>query len=55
MWFAKAANAFAGYGAQIGDNDNMFFADRFNNSVRYALCFADFGGPDFRRQLCVLG
>jgi len=36
MWFATAANAFAGYGAHIGDNDNMFLTNRFNNSVRYA-------------------
>lgn len=36
MWFATSANVFAGYGAHIGDNDNMFFTNRFNNSVRYA-------------------
>ncbi|WP_084515355.1 porin [Burkholderia sp. WSM2230] len=36
LWFATAANAFAGYGAHIGDNDNMFFTNRFNNAVRYA-------------------
>ncbi|WP_250437244.1 porin [Caballeronia sp. ATUFL_F2_KS9A] len=36
MWFATSANVFAGYGAHIGDNDNMFFTNRFNNAVRYA-------------------
>ncbi|WP_083245180.1 porin [Paraburkholderia nodosa] len=36
MWFATASNVFAGYGAHIGDNDNMFFTNRFNNAVRYA-------------------
>jgi len=36
LWFATASNVFAGYGAHIGDNDNMFFTNRFNNSVRYA-------------------
>ncbi|CAG9222667.1 Porin [Paraburkholderia tropica] len=36
MYFTTASNVFAGYGAHIGDNDNMFFTNRFNNSVRYA-------------------
>ncbi|WP_233871259.1 porin [Paraburkholderia adhaesiva] len=36
LWFATASNVFAGYGAHIGDNDNMFFTNRFNNAVRYA-------------------
>ncbi|MDR5832278.1 porin [Caballeronia sp. LP006] len=36
LWFATAANTFSGYGAHIGDNDNMFFTNRFNNAVRYA-------------------
>ncbi|WP_322048120.1 porin [Paraburkholderia sp. J67] len=36
MWFTTASNVFAGYGAHIGDNDNMFFTNRFNNSIRYA-------------------
>jgi predicted porin len=36
MWFTTASNTFAGYGAHIGDNDNMFFTNRFNNAVRYA-------------------
>ncbi|MDR5752480.1 MULTISPECIES: porin [unclassified Caballeronia] len=36
MWFATSSNVFAGYGAHIGDNDNMFFTNRFNNAVRYA-------------------
>lgn len=35
LWWAEAANIFAGFGAHIGDNDNMFFTNRFNNSVRY--------------------
>ncbi|WP_232221426.1 porin [Burkholderia sp. WSM2232] len=35
LWFATAANTFSGYGAHIGDNDNMFFTNRFNNAVRY--------------------
>jgi hypothetical protein len=30
----RTANLFAGFGAHIGDNDNMFFTNRFNNSVR---------------------
>ncbi|RKP57934.1 porin [Pararobbsia silviterrae] len=36
LWFVTAANIFAGYGAHIGDNDNLFLTDRFNNAVRYA-------------------
>lgn len=36
MWWAESANIFAGIGAHIGDNDNMFFTNRFNNAVRYA-------------------
>ncbi|RZF30539.1 porin [Paraburkholderia sp. UYCP14C] len=35
LWWAESANLFAGFGAHIGDNDNMFFTNRFNNSVRY--------------------
>lgn len=42
LWWAEAANIFAGFGAHIGDNDNMFFTNRFNNSIRYA-------SPNFSR------
>ncbi|SDV50612.1 porin [Chitinasiproducens palmae] len=35
LWWAMSANVFSGIGAHIGDNDNMFFTNRFNNSVRY--------------------
>lgn len=35
LWWALSANNFSGIGAHIGDNDNMFFTNRFNNSVRY--------------------
>ena len=35
LWWALSANAFSGIGAHIGDNDNMFLTNRFNNSIRY--------------------
>jgi general bacterial porin, GBP family len=33
--FAESAIIFASIGAHIGDNDNLFYTLRFNNSVRY--------------------
>ncbi|TGN98710.1 MULTISPECIES: porin [unclassified Burkholderia] len=35
LWWAESANVFTGIGTHIGDNDNMFFTNRFNNSIRY--------------------
>jgi predicted porin len=36
LWWAESSNVFSGIGAHIGDNDNEFFTNRFNNSIRYA-------------------
>jgi general bacterial porin, GBP family len=36
LWWAESANYFAGLGTHIGDSDNIYNTQRFNNDIRYA-------------------
>lgn len=36
LWWAESGNIFSGLGTHIGDTDNQYNTQRFNNSVRYA-------------------